>query len=55
MYIFKSSRSKKEITVNDFISYVTMIYTEQECVAKLEDQHLSFMKLWSGIRTLIAP
>ena len=30
-------------------------YTEQGCVAKLEDKYASFMKLWGGIRTPIVP
>ena len=51
----KSSRSKKEITVNDFFSYVTIMYTEQEYVAELEDKYASFMKLWGDIRKLVTP
>ena len=43
------------MTVNDFISYVTIMYTEQEYVAKFEDKYASFMKLWGDIRKLITP
>ena len=54
MYIFKNSRSNVKIIVDDFIKYLGRIYTEYECVAKLESKHTTFLKVWSGIRTLIS-
>ena len=54
MYIFECARSRSRLTIEGFCNYMSIIYLEQEYVAKLELKHSTFLKIWCNFTDLFS-
>ena len=52
MYIFKTSRKKRLLSVNNFYTYLDKIYQEQEFISKLDFKQEGFRKAWGNFYNL---